>query len=211
MNNLIAITQQGNALVVDSRLIAERLGVNHSDWYRNIILKYRTQVESQFGLIEFTTVLPDKQSDSRGQPKKIALLTESQAQFFLSRSRRGLTLETANEFAELGFDFCMFISDTINKNTAREVNYSTKLALQLNGKREVPTLAGNIDVLTTTEVIEVKVVKSWKCALGQVLVYGSYYPSHKKRIHLFGETQESFLNMIKTHCLKFKILVTWES
>lgn len=210
MNNFITITQQGDTLVVDSRLIAERLGVNHSDWYRNIILKYRTQVESQLGLIEFTTVFPDKQNKSRGQPKKIARLTESQAQFFLSRSRRGLTLEDANELAELGFDFSMFISDYVNKNTAREVDYSDKLASELNGKREAVTLAGNIDVLTATEVIEVKVVKAWKCALGQVLVYGSYYPSHKKRIHLFGETQELFLKMIKSHCSRFKVIVTWE-
>jgi hypothetical protein len=211
MNDLIAITQQGDTLFVDSRLIAERLGVNHGDWYRNIILKYRIQVEAQLGLIEFTTVFPDKQDNSRGQPKKIALLTESQAQFFLNKSRHGLTLDTTKEFAELGFDFSVFISDVINKDTAREVNYSTKLASKLNGKREVPTLAGNIDVLTITEVIEVKAVKSWKCALGQVLVYGSYYPSHNKRIHLFGETQESFLNMIQAHCSKFKIIVTWEA
>ena len=31
MNNLIAITQQGDTLVVDSRLIAERVGIEHSD------------------------------------------------------------------------------------------------------------------------------------------------------------------------------------
>lgn len=53
MNNLIAITQQGDALVVDSRLIAERLGVNHKDWYRNILLKYQTETEQAFGQLRF--------------------------------------------------------------------------------------------------------------------------------------------------------------
>ena len=53
MNNLIAITQQGDTLLVDSRLIAERLGVGYSDWYRNIILKYQAETEQAFGQLRF--------------------------------------------------------------------------------------------------------------------------------------------------------------
>ena len=75
----------------------------------------------------------------------------------------------------------------------------------------VKTLAGAIDILTATEVVEVKKIGSWKHAIGQVLVYGDYYPSHQKRIHLYGETQESFLTTIKKHCEKRGILVTWEA
>lgn len=44
MNNLIAITQQGDTLVVDSRL---------ADWYRNILLKYQTETEQAFGILRF--------------------------------------------------------------------------------------------------------------------------------------------------------------
>lgn len=83
MNNLIAITQQGDALVVDSRLIAERLGVNHSDWYRNIILKYQTDTEQAFGKLRFE----NGEIKGRGQPEKCCLLTEDQATFLMTLSR----------------------------------------------------------------------------------------------------------------------------
>lgn len=77
-------------------------------------------------------------------------------------------------------------------------------------KREVPTLAGNIDLLTERELIEVKSVKSWKCAVGQVLIYGQSYPTHQKRIHLFGEASRDFLSMIRSYCAPLDIDVTWE-
>ena len=92
-----------------------------------------------------------------------------------------------------------------------EKSVQSKLAKSIPfSKTEVKTLSGNIDILTTNEIIEVKKIESWKHAVGQVLVYSYYYPSHQKRIHLYGETQESFLKMIKQHCKKLKILVTWE-
>ena len=86
MNNLIAITQQGNALVVDSRLIAERLGVNHSDWYRNIILKYQADTEQAFGHLRFTN---GTVTNSVGAVNKVnfVLLTEDQATFLMTLSR----------------------------------------------------------------------------------------------------------------------------
>jgi hypothetical protein len=85
------------------------------------------------------------------------------------------------------------------------------LAKKLNGKTEVETPSGRIDVLTPTELIEVKKIKDWKEALGQVIVYGDYYPSHQKRIHLYGETQEAFLFLVRKHCTKRRVTVTWES
>ena len=77
-------------------------------------------------------------------------------------------------------------------------------------KTEVKTLAGNIDILGVNEIIEVKKIDSWKHAVGQIIIYGHYYPSHKKRIHLYGESQESFLAMISKHCEKLSIIVSWE-
>jgi hypothetical protein len=77
-------------------------------------------------------------------------------------------------------------------------------------QREVPTLAGNIDILTERELIEVKSVKSWKCAVGQVLVYAQSYPNHQKRIHLFGEASLDFLSMIRSYCAPLGIDVTWD-
>lgn len=83
MNNLISITQQGDTLVVDSRLIAERLGVGHGDWFRNTLLKYQTETEQAFGLLRFER----GEIKGRGQPEKYSLLTEDQATFLMTLSR----------------------------------------------------------------------------------------------------------------------------
>ena len=81
---------------------------------------------------------------------------------------------------------------------------------KLGGEIEVPCLAGRIDILTSIEIIEVKRVFAWKSALGQILVYGSYYPIHQKRIHLFGKTDRDNLGLIKKHCDNFQVVVTWQ-
>jgi hypothetical protein len=92
-----------------------------------------------------------------------------------------------------------------------EASYVERLHRQLGGEREVGTKAGYIDLLTSSELIEVKHVKSWKAAIGQVEVYGDYYSSHQKRIHLFGSCHQSLLDVIQEHCSKRQILLTWES
>ena len=91
-----------------------------------------------------------------------------------------------------------------------ESEYKANLAKILKGKPEVPTLAGNIDLLTATEIIEVKRVKDWKHAIGQVLIYSAYFPKHRKRIHLFGEIDDLYLALISNHAEAFNIIVTWE-
>ncbi|NJO64603.1 MAG: hypothetical protein HC836_42620 [Richelia sp. RM2_1_2] len=92
-----------------------------------------------------------------------------------------------------------------------EAWYVKRLQKELGGQKEVPTPAGNIDLLTSEQLIEVKEINAWKCAVGQVEVYGDYYPSHQKRIHLFGKCHEKFLDIVCLHCIKRGILVTWES
>ena len=98
----------------------------------------------------------------------------------------------------------------INKYRTSENKIKNKLYKQLGGQKEVITLAGNIDLLTTAEIIEIKRISNWKHALGQVLVYSVYYPSHQKRIHLFGETTSSYVDLVKQHCEKFNVKVTSE-
>lgn len=85
-----------------------------------------------------------------------------------------------------------------------------RLLEKYRGSKEVPTEAGKIDLLTSSEIIEVKQINKWKEALGQILVYGHYYPSHQKRIHLFGECHSSYLEIIQKHCEKVGVLLTWE-
>lgn len=87
---------------------------------------------------------------------------------------------------------------------------ANKIAQETNGKREINTESGKIDVLNSRQIIEVKNANDWKSALGQILVYSYYYPSHQKRIHLFGNYDWSFTQIIEKHCQNFNVIVTWE-
>jgi hypothetical protein len=78
-------------------------------------------------------------------------------------------------------------------------------------KRQVRTPVGIIDLLTPSEIIEVKTAKDWKGALGQVLVYGTQYPSHQKRIHLFGRVDGNTQLLIEQECARFDVVVTWSN
>ncbi len=69
---------------------------------------------------------------------------------------------------------------------------------------------GRIDILTKTELIEVKRVNGWKSAIGQVKSYGRYYPDHCLRIHLFGQLTQKLLLTIQDHCQSENISLTWE-
>jgi hypothetical protein len=95
--------------------------------------------------------------------------------------------------------------------TKTEMSCKNLLAAKLKGQTEVITPVGNIDILTNSEVIEVKNIRGWKSAIGQVIAYGSFYPLHSKRIHLFGKVDENYLLTIKTIAEKHKIEVSWET
>lgn len=88
-----------------------------------------------------------------------------------------------------------------------QVQYS--LWQRLGGQLEVSCDAGRIDLLTEEEVIEVKHIQNWKSALGQVLSYAHYFPTHRPRIHLFGEENPADLSKIKQVCTSHDIKVTY--
>ena len=97
----------------------------------------------------------------------------------------------------------------ILSRTAPESVHSDALAKELNGRREVRTPVGKIDILTEFEVIEVKVLDRWKEAVGQVLMYGSYYPWLGKRIHLIGEKTREKKDLIEIACARVSVRITW--
>jgi hypothetical protein len=74
---------------------------------------------------------------------------------------------------------------------------------------EARTPIGPVDLLTKTEIIEIKAIEDWKTAFGQVVTKGLSYPTHQKRIHLFG-ISSSILKKITAHCQPFDVLVTFE-
>ncbi len=76
-------------------------------------------------------------------------------------------------------------------------------------KTEVACEAGFIDVLTQKEVVEIKTIRSWKSAIGQVLVYQLYFPEKTARVHLFGDKSSTDVNVIKEVCKSLGVRVTF--
>ena len=97
------------------------------------------------------------------------------------------------------------------KKKRNESYYRDRLAKSLNGQTEVKIPSGRIDILTSNQIIEVKHIKKWNAALGQIITYGYHYPNHQKRIHLFGEeNNKDKILLIKEQCLEQNIIVTFE-
>jgi len=82
----LKVQELDQKLVVDSRLIAIELGVNHSDWFRNVVIKYQQEIEAEFGVFRFENGKPLKAS-SGGRPERYAFFTEEQATVLMTYSR----------------------------------------------------------------------------------------------------------------------------
>ncbi|MFN5513780.1 MAG: hypothetical protein ACK5CA_03280 [Cyanobacteriota bacterium] len=88
-----------------------------------------------------------------------------------------------------------------SKTVYREKAIRDRLAAQLPGSRtEVSTPTGQIDILTASRVIEVKNVRHYKHAIGQVISYSYYYPKHERYIYLFGAVSAKQQSAIKKEC-----------
>jgi len=78
----LEVFSDGDELFVDSRLIAERLGIEHRSFLASID-NYETQIEQAFGILRFENA----EIDGRGRPARYALLNEEQASFLMTLSR----------------------------------------------------------------------------------------------------------------------------
>ena len=97
----------------------------------------------------------------------------------------------------------------IKRKNHPERDVRDRLQLQLGGKVEAYTKFGLIDLLTETELIEIKVANRWKDAIGHILAKSYKYPNHSKRLHLFG-SEEPILETIEDVCRPWNIRVTFE-
>lgn len=86
MAELSVFEHDDGFLVVDSRLVADRLGVSHSDWIQNVVRKYQAASEQAFGVIRFENGKPQPGTKG-GRPEVFAWLTEEQATFYMTLSR----------------------------------------------------------------------------------------------------------------------------
>lgn len=82
MTEIVVLQHEDGALVVDSRLIASQLGIQHEN-FMDTLNKYKTQTEQAFGFLRFQT----GEIQGRGQPEKYCFLTEDQAFFLMTLSR----------------------------------------------------------------------------------------------------------------------------
>lgn len=92
-----------------------------------------------------------------------------------------------------------------------ETEQLVQVALQSRegGEREVETLAGFVDLVTDSHVIEIKHVTDWKDG-AKVLLYAQFLKSKKPRVHLFGGYTPDFKEMVE-HCYSaIGVEVTWE-
>jgi len=81
MSVLIVIENEGE-LVVDSRLIAQELNIEHRS-FMDTMTAYKTLVEQEFGVLRFETAKPQEGSKG-GRPARYALLTEDQSIFLMT-------------------------------------------------------------------------------------------------------------------------------
>jgi hypothetical protein len=75
---------------------------------------------------------------------------------------------------------------------------------QMGGEIEVETPFGYIDLITDTKIIEIKNALHWKHALGQILSYSNFFPSHEKWIYLF-DMKDSLYEQIEILLKKFDV------
>jgi hypothetical protein len=90
-----------------------------------------------------------------------------------------------------------------------EFEIQCRMHQELGGDIEVHTIAGRIDLVTATEVIEIKKINHWKDAFGEVMTKGQFFPQHQKRIHLFG-LSDKLMATIVPMCAIANITVTFE-
>lgn len=81
----IVVESKGDRLVVDSRLVAEQLGIEHRAFVQTI-KKYESRIEQDFGVVTFEMLKPLEGSQG-GRPEKFAWLSEDQCLFLMTLSR----------------------------------------------------------------------------------------------------------------------------
>jgi len=100
--------------------------------------------------------------------------------------------------------------------TRPEKPVQLRLANSIGGRMEVPCELGVIDIVDDTrkEIIEVKELGTWKCAIRQINGYHQSFPTYTKRIHLFTTKDEATvahkMDEIRATCARQNIVLTIE-
>ena len=130
------------------------------------------------------------------------------------KTTRGGTPEDRGTWAieEVAIDFNRWLSQSPSKKSSKifECSIRDSLANKVQGETEVPCKSGVVDIVTNSEIIEVKKIQLWKSAIGRSLVYACEFKGLKPRIHLFGKASKGYKAMIILFCSELSVSVTFE-
>lgn len=93
-------------------------------------------------------------------------------------------------------------SGMFRKNiTPEESVISKSFKSALDARSEVHTPVGVVDLVSDkfSLIAEVKAIRKWKHAIGQVLIYHRYFEDKTPYIILFGDADENYMGLIKQH------------
>lgn len=78
---------------------------------------------------------------------------------------------------------------------------------------EVRTPVGIVDLVSDDYemIAEIKNIRNWKHAIGQVLVYQYYFKDKCPMVILFGEADDSYRDMVKLHANRLGVAVMFAS
>ncbi len=175
MSNL-SVMERDSVLVVDSRLIAQDLGIAHKNLLETLD-NYLSRIEGAFGVMRFETEKPLKGSRG-GRPERIAYLTEEQATLLMTFSRNTYRVVDckvalvqafsqakqvlkevipvqAQEIERLKLELELARAQESTARTQEQLMQATNAIANLHGTGMVALILGKPDaILTQTEVIE---------------------------------------------------------
>jgi hypothetical protein len=106
-------------------------------------------------------------------------------------------------------DLKKLFDENAKSNKVSEKDIQVKVHQMFGGVREVNTPVGFIDLLTDTDLVEVKTAETWKQACGQLLSYSKFYPNHNLVLYLFGKCPRS-IKECSLFCEKYNIKLYFE-
>lgn len=98
-----------------------------------------------------------------------------------------------------------------SRSSLIESSIQQRLCEELGGEIEIKTPAGRIDVLSDSQIIEVKKYRNWKHGIGQLIAYATYVHDRDMHLYLFCDADTKRIDdVIRQVCDKNDIILTIE-
>ena len=90
-----------------------------------------------------------------------------------------------------------YLDKVAKEDKIAEKEIQAKVQKMFGGQREVRTPVGYIDLVTDTQILEVKEASSWKHSLGQIIAYHPFFQTKEKVLYLFGACPQNISECYK--------------